>query len=111
MSPLVDDQLAGREDVAIALQERKVQRAAGDLSASIDDLRSLMGVHSAAAIGVYAALAESDGGLISADAVAQWLRVFTQQIEEQIAYAKDHLAQHDAAVKRVFSGTCHSARR
>lgn len=101
-SPLVDDRfVVCRDDIAIAYKDPRVQFAAQKLSAKIDDLRYIVGRKSALAMGVRAILAEhkNEGDTISAEAVAQRLREFCAQVDEQIVFAEEHLVEHDAAVR------------
>lgn len=98
-SPLVDDRFAGRDDVAAAYRDPRVQSAAHMLAAKIDDLRFIIGYHSAAAMGIRAVLAEVEGRAISTEAVAQRLREFCEQADEHIVFAQEHVAEHAAAAR------------
>lgn len=96
-SPLVDDRFAGRDDVAAAYRDPRVQSAAHRLAAKIDDLRFIIGYHSAAAMGIRSVLAETEGRAISAEDVALRLCVFCEQVDEHIVFAREHVAEHYVA--------------
>ena len=97
-SPLPEDRFASREDVAIAFLDRNVQSAAAELSGKIDRLRTLCGYRTCLSAGIRAVLTEQpEDGFISVEAVVHRLRQFSEEIEVQMASARDNIAAHDAA--------------